>query len=189
MLTDASWQTKLARALTRNRAVAQSRYFQLATIDADGSPNCRTMVYRGFTEDGSRLDMHTDLRSNKISQLQYPKLAEICWYFPHTREQFRLKGNIELICSPDHPLGPVRTAHWQSLSNEVQASYVAVSLNAVQSDAKVLKNSLQLPSEHFALLQLTAKQVDHLQLQPLPHKRWLYQRDNENSWQSRPITP
>lgn len=189
MLTNISWQKKLASALTLNEEVAQSRYFQLATIDTDGTPCCRTMVFREFAEAESRLVMHTDLRSDKVGQLNYHKLAEICWYFPQTREQFRLKGKIELICSPDHPLGAQRTVHWRGLSDEVRAGYAQPAIRENKCTTKVLVSNQHLPQEAFALLQLTVDRVDHLQLQRLPHKRWLYQRDNKNSWQSCPIQP
>jgi pyridoxamine 5'-phosphate oxidase len=48
MMTLAPWRSALARALHRNRALVYARYFQLATVRADGRPANRTVVFRGF---------------------------------------------------------------------------------------------------------------------------------------------
>jgi pyridoxamine 5'-phosphate oxidase len=183
------WQKKLVSAITGNKAVIHSRYFQLATIDAQGIPNCRTMVFRGFGEDSERLVMHTDLRSDKIQTIKDQTTVEVCWYFPVTREQFRLQGKIELIDSPQHPQGALRKGHWHGLSNDVRAAYAQYTVSENIPAAKQEEGSQHSPSEYFALLQLTTHRVDHLQLSPLPHRRSLYQKDNQNCWQSSVIQP
>lgn len=189
MHTIPPWQQKLVSAITGNSAVAQSRYFQLATIDADGTPNCRTMVFRGFAEDSDRLLMHTDLRSDKIQTLKYQNTVEVCWYFPVSREQFRLQGKIELIDSPQHVQGALRKAHWQDLSTDARAAYGQLAKPKNIPVTKHQEHSQHSLSENFALLQLTTVQVDHLQLHPLPHQRCLYQKDQKNCWQASLIQP
>lgn len=47
-MTSLSWRSQLARALHRNRALADSRYLQLATVGKNGRPANRTLVFRGF---------------------------------------------------------------------------------------------------------------------------------------------
>jgi pyridoxamine 5'-phosphate oxidase len=183
------WQKKLVSAIAGNKTVAQSRYFQLATIDDQGAPNCRTMVFRGFGEGSDRLIMHTDLRSDKIQPLKYKKIVEVCWYFPVTREQFRLQGKIELIDSPEHPQEALRKGHWHELSDDVRAAYAQFAISENIPATKRENCSQHSPSEYFALLQLTASRVDHLQLHPLPHRRCLYQKDKQNHWQSNLIQP
>ncbi|MFM7425627.1 MAG: pyridoxamine 5'-phosphate oxidase family protein, partial [Elainella sp.] len=93
----APWRTPLARALHRNRALAYARYFQLATVQHDGKPANRTVVFRGFLEPGNRLKLIADRRSQKIDQLAHQPWAEVCWYFPKTREQFRLSGTMAVV--------------------------------------------------------------------------------------------
>ncbi|MFQ3235904.1 MAG: pyridoxamine 5'-phosphate oxidase [Paraglaciecola sp.] len=189
MHTVPPWQKKLVSAITGNKDVTQSRYFQLATIDAQGTPNCRTMVFRGFDEDSDELLMHTDLRSDKIQTLRYQNTVEVCWYFPVTREQFRLQGKIELIDSPEHSQEALRKGHWHKLSGDGRGAYAQSTVNENTPAAKPEERNLHSPSEYFALLQLITNRVDHLQLYPLPHQRCLYQKDKQNCWQSTLIRP
>jgi PPOX class probable FMN-dependent enzyme len=96
-MTLAPWRSPLSRALHRNRSLAYVRYFQLATVRADGSPANRTVVFRGFLDDANQLKMVTDARNEKAEQIDQNDWGEACWYFPTTREQFRLLGQLILV--------------------------------------------------------------------------------------------
>ncbi|KAJ1528278.1 hypothetical protein HK096_009921 [Nowakowskiella sp. JEL0078] len=49
----------------------------------------------------SMLTFVTDSRSSKcVDELVTNKFGEICWYFPETREQFRLSGTLHVIANP-----------------------------------------------------------------------------------------
>ena len=91
------WRASLVLALYRNRHVAQARYLQLATVRADGRPANRTVVFRGFLGDSERITVVTDIRSAKVRELDGAPWAEACWYFPMTREQFRLGGRAVVV--------------------------------------------------------------------------------------------
>ncbi|MCA1991428.1 MAG: pyridoxamine 5'-phosphate oxidase family protein, partial [Coleofasciculus sp. S288] len=88
----APWRSLLASALHKNRSLPYARYFQLATIRADGRPANRTVVFRGFLDSTNQLKIITDTRSQKAEQIDHQPWGEVCWYFPKTREQFRLLG-------------------------------------------------------------------------------------------------
>ncbi|NJL49732.1 MAG: pyridoxamine 5'-phosphate oxidase, partial [Leptolyngbyaceae cyanobacterium SM2_5_2] len=51
----APWRSALGRALHRNRSRPYSRYFQLATVQTNGRPANRTVVFRGFLPDSNQL--------------------------------------------------------------------------------------------------------------------------------------
>ncbi|NET50524.1 MAG: pyridoxamine 5'-phosphate oxidase, partial [Merismopedia sp. SIO2A8] len=99
----APWRSPLARALHRNRSLPNARYVQLATVRPDGTPANRTVVFRGFVAGRDELQMVSDRRSEKVHHIQHQErhhksaMGEICWYFPKTREQFRLLGPLKLI--------------------------------------------------------------------------------------------
>ncbi len=97
----APWRTYLEKALHKNRSQTFSRYFQLATVNNQGYPTNRTVVFRGFLTDSNSLKIITDIRSEKFAHLQNNPQAEICWYFAKTREQFRIRGKIDLITEVD----------------------------------------------------------------------------------------
>ena len=41
-------------------------------------------------------------RTFKVEHVKQSPWAEACWYFPDSREQFRLGGDL-VIVGPDHP--------------------------------------------------------------------------------------
>jgi hypothetical protein len=95
-MTLAPWRSHLAAALHRNRSLRFARYLQLATVRVDGRPANRTVVFRGFLEETNCLKFVTDIRSQKVEEINLYPWGEICWYFPKTREQFRIAGKLIL---------------------------------------------------------------------------------------------
>jgi pyridoxamine 5'-phosphate oxidase len=171
------WRSPLSRALHRNRSLPQARYLQLATIDLQGYPRNRTLVFRGWLEPNSRLQMVTDCRSTKISEIAQQPQGAICWYFPKTREQFRLSGSLCLIDSQS-PLGQVeRQQAWQQLSSKAQQQFAWPAPGTALQDSELLEPvSIELlqPSDNFGLLLLSPTCVDHLELRGEPQHRWSY---------------
>ncbi|EEH58708.1 uncharacterized protein MICPUCDRAFT_7738, partial [Micromonas pusilla CCMP1545] len=74
-----------------------AKYFQLATVKPDGKPANRTVVYRGFRGDTADVTVVTDLRSEKVAQIRANPAAEFAWYFPDSREQFRIAGDLVVV--------------------------------------------------------------------------------------------
>ncbi|MEO0438906.1 MAG: pyridoxamine 5'-phosphate oxidase family protein [Pseudomonadota bacterium] len=105
------WRAALKLAVSKNRRDAHNRYLQLATVRSDGSPAVRSLVFRGFDEATATLAMITDLRSQKVAEISTSDQGEVCWYFTHTREQFRLSGRLTLIGAESEDQ-PARRALW-----------------------------------------------------------------------------
>jgi pyridoxamine 5'-phosphate oxidase len=192
--TEPSWRASLILALYRNRHVAQARYAQLATVRADGRPANRTVVFRGFLGDTDRLTALTDVRSAKARQLEVVPWAEACWYFPMTREQFRLGGRAVVVRedSADEAAREARRDAWRELSDDTRQSFAwpapgeprdpGASFAEAQADA-------QSPPPSFGLLILDPVEVDHLELDGNPQNRWAYRRDEDGRWTGREINP
>jgi hypothetical protein len=119
----ALWRSPLARALHRNRSLAFARYLQLATVRATGRPANRTVVFRGFLADTNQLKFITDIRSQKAEEINLYPWGEICWYFPQTREQFRIAGQLILVGAdyPEAQLCSSRRTAWQELSEAARS--------------------------------------------------------------------
>jgi pyridoxamine 5'-phosphate oxidase len=171
------WRSPLSRALHRNRSLPQARYLQLATINLQGHPRNRTLVFRGWLEPDSQLQMVTDCRSTKVAEIAQHPQGAICWYFPKTREQFRLSGSLDLIDSQS-PLGQVeRQQVWQQLSSKAQEQFAWPSPGtALQNSQPLASISIEQsqPSDNFGLLLLSPINVDHLELRGEPQNRWSY---------------
>lgn len=119
------WYKRLRESLKSNAKSRDSRYFQVATVDERGRPTNRTVVYRGFlpTPDG-RVDENvltfvTDRRSEKVRHLDRAPFAEVAWYFPVTREQYRISGRVQVVTeqTKDAMLEKARQMAWSNMSD------------------------------------------------------------------------
>ncbi|MDZ8261781.1 Npun_F5749 family FMN-dependent PPOX-type flavoprotein [Nostoc sp. ChiQUE01b] len=191
----APWRGAIAHALHRNRSLVYARYLQLATLQTNGRPPNRTLVFRGFLEDTNQLKFITDNRSAKTDQIQQQPWAEVCWYFPNTREQFRITGCLTLVSGDDsdHNLQPARIAMWQELSDAARLQFAwphpgKPRVENPEAFAPPAPEPMQ-PVANFCLLLLDPVQVDHLELRGEPQNRWLYHRDDQQEWSSQAINP
>lgn len=175
----APWRSPLARALHRNRALVYARYLQLATVEANGRPANRTLVFRGFLDETNQLKFITDARSQKAGQIARSPWGEVCWYFPKTREQFRLAGLLTIV-GPDHSESALlksRQATWQELSDAARAQFAWAFPGEPRIDDADFAGSppdQTAPLTNFCLLLLEPEAVDHLELKGNPQDRSRY---------------
>jgi hypothetical protein len=129
------------------RKTRGSNYVQVATVDAQGLPCCRTLVFRGFLDSSTnnnstnnpnpnlpcRMKMITDARSDKVLHLAANPTAELVWWFAApVNEQYRIRGTL-------HVVGPLadsesdsddnvfwqdaRAAQWDKLTDAARESF------------------------------------------------------------------
>ncbi len=188
----APWRPILSRALHRNRSLPNARYFQLATINLQGQPSNRTVVFRGFLDDSNQLQIITDSRSEKINHIHHNSASEICWYFPKTREQFRISGNLTII-DENHHNQAQRVTVWQNLSDSAKQQFTWPYPGEVLTEDK--QNFFQetpsknKPISNFIILLFNLKKLDHLELRGNPHQRTLYYLDDSKNWIKQEINP
>lgn len=190
---DISWRSLIARALHRNRALAYSRYVQLATVRPDGLPANRTVVFRGFAGESDVLKFITDTRSRKVGQLKFNSWGEVCWYFPKTREQFRLLGKLSIVdsTSPETDLVQMRRSTWQELSDNarIQFTWAEPGILKDESSAPLVEScDRSNPTDNFCLLLLQPIEVDLLELRGEPQNRYRYVLQN-GVWSVAEINP
>ena len=194
-MTLAPWRSAIAHALDRNRSLVYARYLQLATVQTNGRPANRTLVFRGFLEDTNQLKFIIDTRSAKADQIQQQPWAEVCWYFPDTREQFRIAGCLTLVSGDDshQNLQPARISMWQELSDAARLQFGwphpgKPRVETPEAFAPTAPDPMQ-PVLNFCLLLLEPVQLDHLELRGEPQNRWLYHRDENQEWFCEKINP
>lgn len=189
----APWRSPLSRALHRNRAAPEVKYFQLATVRQDGTPANRTVVFRGFSEAG-HLQVATDARSEKVQQIDHHHRGEACWYFPKTREQFRLTGTLTLITADcdDPSMTAARQEVWENLSDKGRSQFTWPHPGHPRADDEKFQVDPP-PSDHplsvFCLLLLKPTQVDHLELKGDPQERHRYTLQSHAQWTVERINP
>ncbi|KAI3430273.1 hypothetical protein D9Q98_004869 [Chlorella vulgaris] len=171
MASAAPWKESLQRALKKNAASRDSRYVQLATVRPDGRPANRTIVYRGFLAEGDILTFVTDSRSRKIAEVAACPWGEVAWYFPNTREQFRILGQLTIVDSQtqDAALQKGRLVAWKNMSDSGRQQFLWPQPGEQRGDDDSIfkpdpPTSQDPVLDTFCLACLAAEEVDHLQL-------------------------
>ncbi len=67
----------------------------LATVDADGLPNVRMVLLKGFDHEG--FVFYTNFESQKGQELLSQKKAAMCFHWKSLRRQVRLRGLVEVV--------------------------------------------------------------------------------------------
>jgi pyridoxamine 5'-phosphate oxidase len=193
-MTLALWRSVLGRSLHRNRALVYAKYFQLATVRANGRPASRTVVFRGFLPESNAIAIITDQRSQKIEQIEQNGWAEICWYFPKTREQFRFAGMLHIV-DATHPTESCVMAYhdtWQKLSETARAQFYGVAPGQPR-DSELMEPEPRHASntipDSFRLLVFEPEDLDYLDLTTHPHNHYHYWLEKAGSWQAQWLTP
>lgn len=198
------WRQSLARSLHKHRSKHESKYFQVATVDKNGKPRNRTMVHRGFWRDSNQIIAISDMRSAKFEDFLCLPEAELCWYFPQTREQYRIAVQVNVYGQSQknddsREAKEILQKVWCTLSDGAKGQFYwpAPKSEMAQNDGNKTKtveqkipsnmlSSKELP-KHFAVLIFTPIEVDYLQLKTDPQTRLLYslqstliQKDNHH---------
>lgn len=181
------WRALLRGARQREGRVPAARWLQLATTAPDGTPRVRTLVFRGWAG-GTTLDLLTDARSAKASELAAQPAVEICWLLPRARSQFRLRGRVCAL--PSEITEQQLLRHWRDLTPSGRAlwGWPAPGL-PLQSEAPFpteLADDTPMP-EQFRLLRIPIDQVELLELGALPHRRRRWRRQTD--WAEEPLNP
>lgn len=188
-----TWKKTLDAAIAANAHRPESRFVQLATTNLEARPTARTVVFRRFFEQTPSLIFCTDRRSDKVEELRGYSVAEACWYFPESRQQFRMGGNITLVEAEGEntEFADVRRLIWASLSDDSRRSFAWPEPGKPMAELAafdVAIPSATEPLDTFMLMVLEPDQVDYLDLRPSPHRRILSVRLPER-WLDMPVNP
>jgi len=187
------WRSALENALSLNDSLPEARYFQLATVTSQGKPTNRTVVFRGFGDGSDHLQVVTDARSEKVTHIQNNPYGEICWYFPQSREQFRLSCDISLITAETSQFSSLRNQLWEQLSEKTRLQFFWPSPKCKRTEPETAFRSppfsIEQPPETFVIVVLWPYQVDHLQLKGNPQNRYLYSLDERGNWCFQKVNP
>ena len=123
------WRSRIDRSIAKSRKIRGGNYVQIATVDDQGLPACRTVVFRGFLENEDKssiaMKMITDARSEKVAQIAANPGCEMVWWFSQTKEQYRLLGKLKLVGGDesDAELLSVRKQQWGNLSDPAREQF------------------------------------------------------------------
>lgn len=182
------WRQGLTKSLHQSRSMPESRYFQLASVDEAGMPFCRTVVYRGLT-DNNQLMVISDTRSEKFQQLSDNPKAQVCWYFSKTREQYRFSTLSKVITLEDDTT--LVTAQWHKLSDAGKKQFLWGEPGSVRNDERALtiNGHFEDVPTHFCVILLAIYEVDYLNLRGNPQYRERHHLDENGNWSSQSLIP
>jgi pyridoxamine 5'-phosphate oxidase len=164
---------------------ARNRIASLATADGQGNPHVRCIICRYFGPDGS-IGFATDSRSEKMEQVRAKPRAELLFWLPSWREQFRIAGELRLLDEAD----PIRRRIWQELSAKSRALFLwpqpGLPREAGVVFAESTPTSGPIPAS-FAALVMSPEVVERLELSDHPHRRRRWRK--ANSWTAEEINP
>ena len=175
-VSDKTWRERIDVSITRSRKIRGGNYVQIATVDGDGHPRCRTVVFRGFSafsNSPNAMKMITDARSEKVGQIGTSPQCEMVWWFSQSSEQYRITGRLQLVSGEDsdEELLATRKQQWGNLSDPAREQFYwrqpgvgfegipKVPAGGRDEDGKVLP-----PPDTFLLMLLHPMSVKYLRL-------------------------
>ena len=144
----------------------------LASTDADGLPDARTVVLRQVDAVAGLLTFYTDSRSPKVAQLQAQAQAMLVFWSARLSWQLRVRVVCTVITA-----GPQVDALWEGVKQSAAAGDY---LSLLPPGAVLLQDSSTpeaetadglTPAHHFAVLHAQVLQMDWLELSREGHRR------------------
>lgn len=146
----------------------------VATIGVDGRPRLRTVVLRGVDAAERRLRFHTDLRSEKVTELRVEPGIALHAYDPRAKIQLRVEGRATI-----HSDDAVAEAAWAASR---PMSRVCYGTSPAPGRPLAEASAFTLPDEtdtdggrtNFAAVLITVTSIEWLYLAYGGHRRALF---------------
>lgn len=149
----------------------------LATADAGGLPDARTLVLREVQPAARQLTLYTDARSAKVMQLQARPLGRLVCWSPALGWQLRIRLAIQVQDD-----GLAVTSRWVKL----RASPAARDYLSPLPPGAPVGGAPPSPSgaqrHHFAVLQGLVQYIDWLELHAAGHRRAGFDAAGDGVW-------
>ena len=160
-------------------------YTMLSTIN-NKTPESRTVILRDFNKDMFELNIHTDLRSGKINQIEINNNVSCLFYDDKKKIQMRINGQakIEKSYQPS----------WEKLTNWSKRCY----LSENKPGTKVSKPSSGFPEKfesespndedsvkglkNFAVIKVIISSIEWLYLASQGHRRAIFKISRKDSF-------
>lgn len=141
------------------------RYAVLATVDEEGHPAQRTVVFRGFHNDHELL-VHTDSRSAKVQHIRKQSNISLLFYHDRKKLQLRIKGKAVL-----HDQDELCKREWQERGIKSHRSYTSITTPGSVIEKPEEAYKWDRSDKYFLLICIIPQQAEFLQLDGDKHLR------------------
>ena len=156
--------------------------FYFATVD-NKTPKLRTVVLRALDKDNNTLSFHTDLRSNKVEEIQSNKNVSALFYDKKRRVQIRIRGKAQL----DENSNKLKKI-WSSMRPESKLCYMGPFAPGERLDQfqpnlpnhnaqNITSQNNEKGYKNFCRVTIYLKNLDWLQLEHSGHRRIYFSFD------------
>ena len=155
-----------------------------------------------FAGETPNITVVTDLRSNKVEEIRSNPGGEFAWYFPESREQFRIAGDLTVVSKESAEMQSERSAAWKRMSPAGRAQFAWPTpgfpqLEEGQVRPGTNKQTFDVAEEvtadgspahdNFCLVVMDVKEVDHLSLRS--NRRYVHVKDEGGEWATTEVNP
>jgi pyridoxamine 5'-phosphate oxidase len=163
------------------------------STQGDGNIGMATVVLRRVSAHDSLLIFYTDVRSNKVFNLQNNNSISILLYNDADKLQLILKGNTTL-----HTQDDVTAVHWAALTDQGKRSYMANAApsSRIDNPADGLEyinddtwnDALIAGYQNFAVIKVAVNLTEYLKLSQTGHRRASFNLI-KNKWEGSWLVP
>jgi len=171
---------------------ADANAMALATADADGIPNVRIVLLKGFDADG--FVFYTNLESQKGQELAVNAQAALCWHWKSLKKQIRVRGPISVVSDEEadayYATRPrdSQIGAWASDQSRSLGSRFELEKRIARFGAKYALGKVPRPA-HWSGYRLAAEHIEFWEDRPFRlHDRLVYTRENE-IWRTEKLFP
>jgi pyridoxamine 5'-phosphate oxidase len=166
----------------------------LATVDADGLPDVRMVLLKGFDERG--FDFYTNFESAKGREILGSMKAALCFHWKSLRRQVRVRGPVEVVSDAEadayyatRPRGS-RIGAWASKQSRPLESRFALEKAVAEYTARYAIGDIPRP-KHWSGFRIVPQTIEFWHDRPFRlHDRVVFsRRADAGGWEKTRLYP
>ncbi len=165
----------------------------LATVDADGMPDVRMVLLKGFDEQG--FVFYTNFESAKGREILATMKAAMCFHWKSLRRQVRIRGPVEIVSDAEadayfatRPRGS-RIGAWASKQSRPLESRFALEKAVAEYTARHAIGEIPRPV-HWSGFRIVPQAIEFWHDRPFRlHDRIVFSRTADGGWEKTRLYP